>query len=75
MFITAGSSIGTPGAPLWCNTQANMETSFFPWNMPKSAYTSAPAKSYFYMYVGATVASSYMANDDDLGIAYPPCEN
>jgi hypothetical protein len=75
MFITAGSSIGAPDFPMWCNTQAFIGTSQFPWNVPTTAYISAPAKSNFYMYVGATADASYMANDEDMGIAYPLCES
>jgi len=75
MFLTAGSSIGRPDLPIWCDTLTRMDISLFPWNKPVGAYSLAPARSYFYIYVGTTLASSYMANDDDSGKAYPLCEN
>lgn len=75
MLLTAGSSIGKPDSPIWCNTESKMNVSLFRWNMPSGAYSLAPTRSYFYIYVGLTLSSSYMANDDDLGFAYPLCEN
>jgi hypothetical protein len=75
IFILSGSSIGAQTNPYWCATLRPMDRTLFKWNaISGGTYSTDPAKSYFYLYMGNSLSSSYMINDDDTGMGLPLCE-